>query len=134
MVGRLTDIEEVIDHAAHHVTRVHAIEVAEAKPLILVEKVLAHLRFHAGAHDMALGRHEIAACATNEVHDYEPNGNHADRCHNRMLPLGEKTVGERAQNHRKRKVNTCDNKRANGIGNEKMLLRAIVGKKTAEHG
>ena len=51
-----------------------------------------------------------------------------------MLPLGEKTVGERAQNHRKRKVNTCDNKRANGIGNEKMLLRAIVGKKTAEHG
>ncbi len=42
VVRSLADVKQVVDHAAHHVARVDAVEIAEAEALVLVKQVLAH--------------------------------------------------------------------------------------------
>ena len=68
VVRRLADIEQVVDHAAHHVARAVAIEVCKAKPFILIEQVLTHLGLHARAHHVAPIAHKVAAGTANDIH------------------------------------------------------------------
>lgn len=42
VVGRLADVKEVGDHAAHEVAGVVPVKVGEAEALVLVKQVLAH--------------------------------------------------------------------------------------------
>ena len=85
---RLTDIEQVVDHATHHVARAVAIEVCKAKALVLIEQVLAHLGLHARAHHVAPVAHKVAAGATDGIHQHQAHCNHTERLHNGGLALG----------------------------------------------
>ena len=129
----LADIEQVVDHAAHHVARAVAIEIRKAKTLVLIEQVLAHLGLHARAHHMTPITHKVAAGATDDIHQHQAHRNHAERLHNGSLALGEESTGQIAQNDRKRQVNGSKHQSANSIGNKKPHLGLVIRKKPSKH-
>lgn len=129
MVRRLADIEQVVDHAAHHVARAVAIEVCKAKALVLIEQVLAHLGLHARAHHMAPVAHKVAAGAADGIHQHQSHRNHTERLHNGSLTLGKQPAGQIAQNNRKRKVNGSKHQSTNSIGNKKPRLGLVIREK-----
>lgn len=134
MVRGLADVEEVVHHTAHHVARVHAVEVCEAEALVLVEKILPHARLHACAHDVTLCGNEVAAAHAHKVHRHKSKGDHAERSHDRVRALKEEPAGERAQNHGKRKVDAGDDERTHGVCDEEAALRTVIRQEAAKHG
>ena len=130
---RLADVEQVVDHAAHHVARAVAIEVRKAKALVLIEQVLAHLGLHARAHHMSPITHKVAAGATDGIHQYQAHRNHAERLHNGSLALGKEPAGQIAQNDRKRQVNGGKHQSTNSIGNKKPHLGLVIRQKPLKH-
>ena len=133
MVRRLADIEQVVDHAAHHVARAVTVEVRKAKALILVEQVLAHLGLHARAHHVAPVAHKVAAGATDDIHQHQTHRDHTERLHNGSLTLGKQPAGQIAQNNRKRKVNGGKHQSTNSISNKKPHLGLVIRKKPLKH-
>lgn len=105
VVRRLADIEQVIDHAAHHVARAVAIKVRKAKPFVLIEQVLAHFGLHARAHHMTPIAHKIAAGAADDIHQHQSHRDHTERLHNSSLTLGKEPAGQIAQDNGERQVN-----------------------------
>ena len=130
---RLADVEQVVDHAAHHVARAVAIEVRKAKTLVLIEQVLAHLGLHARTHHMAPIAHKVAAGAADGIHQHQAHRNHTERLHNGSLALGEEPTGQIAQNNRKRQVNGGKHQSTNSIGNKKPHLGLVVRKESSKH-
>ena len=133
VMRRLADIEQVVDHAAHHVARAVTVEVRKAKALILVEQVLAHLGLHARAHHVAPVAHKVAAGATDDIHQHQTHRDHTERLHNGSLTLGKQPTGQIAQNNRKRKVNGGKHQSTNSIGNKKPHLGLVIRKKPFKH-
>ena len=133
VVCRLADIEQVVDHAAHHVTRAVAIEVRKAKALVLIEQVLAHLGLHARAHHMAPVTHKVATGATDGIHQYQANRDHTERLHNSSLTLGKEPTGQIAQDNGKRQVNGGKHQGTNSIGNKKPHLGLVIRQKPLQH-
>ena len=130
---RLADIEQVVDHATHHVARAVAIEVRKAKALVLIEQVLAHLGLHARAHHVAPIAHKIAASAANGIHEHQAHRDHTERLHNGSLALGKEPAGQIAQNDRERQVNSSKHQSANSIGNKKPHLGLVIRQKPLQH-
>ena len=130
---RLADIEQVVDHATHHVTRAVTVEVRKAKALVLVKQVLAHLGLHARAHHVAPVAHKVAAGATDDIHQHQTHRDHTERLHDGSLTLSKQPTGQIAQNNRKRKVNGGKHQSANSIGNKKPHLGLVVRKKPLQH-
>lgn len=118
MVRRLADIEQVVDHAAHHVARAVAIEVCKAKALVLIEQVLAHLGLHARAHHMAPVAHKVAAGAADGIHQHQSHRNHTECPHNGSLTLGKQPSGQITQDNGERQVNGSKHQGANSISNK----------------
>ena len=133
VMRRLADIEQVVDHAAHHVARAVAVEVRKAKALILVEQVLAHLGLHTRAHHVTPIAHKIAAGAADGIHQHQAHRDHAERLHNGSLTLSKQPTGQIAQNNRKRKVNGSKHQSANSISNKKPHLGLVIRKKPLKH-
>ena len=133
VVCRLADIEEVVDHATHHVTRAVAIEVRKAKAFILIEQVLAHLGLHARAHHVTPVTHKVATGATDGIHQYQANRDYTERLHNSSLTLGKEPAGQIAQNNGKRQVNGGKHQSANSIGNKKPHLGLVIRQKPSKH-
>ena len=133
VMRRLADVEQVVDHAAHHVARAVAIEVRKAKALVLIEQVLAHLGLHARAHHMAPIAHKVAAGTTDGIHQHHAHRDHTERLHNGSLTLGKEPAGQIAQNDRKRQVNGGKHQSANSIGNKKPHLGLVVRQKPLKH-
>ena len=132
-VRRLADIEQVVDHAAHHVTRAVAIKVRKAKTLVLIEQVLTHLGLHARAHHVAPIAHKVAAGAAGGIHQHQSHRDHTERLHNGSLALGKQPAAQIAQDNGKRQVNGGEHQGANGIGNKKPHLGLVVRQKTLQH-
>ena len=133
VVRRLADIEQVVDHAAHHVARAVAVKVRKAKALILVKQVLAHLGLHARAHHVTPIAHKIAAGAADDIHQHQTYRDHTERLHNGSMTLGKQPTGQIAQNNRKRKVNGGKHQSTNSIGNKKPHLGLVIRKKPFKH-
>ena len=133
VVCRLADIEEVVDHATHHVTRAVAIEVRKAKAFILIEQVLAHLGLHARAHHVTPVTHKVATGATDGIHQYQANRDQTERLHNSSLTLGKEPAGQIAQDNGKRQVNGGKHQSANSIGNKKPHLGLVIRQKPSKH-
>ena len=133
MVRRLADIEQVVDHAAHHVARAVAVEVCKAKALILVEQVLTHFGLHTRAHHVTPIAHKVAAGAADGIHQHQAHRDHAERLHNGSLTLSKQPTGQIAQNNRKRKVNGSKHQSANSISNKKPHLGLVIRKKPLKH-
>ena len=130
---RLADIEQVVDHAAHHVARAVAIEVRKAKALVLVKQVLAHLGLHARTHHVAPVAHKVAAGAANGIHQHQTHRHYAERLHNGSLTLSKEPTGQIAQDNGERQVNGGKHQGANSIGNKKPHLGLVIRKKTLQH-
>ena len=130
---RLADIEQVVDHAAHHVARAVAVEVRKAEALILVEQVLAHLGLHARAHHVAPIAHKIAAGAADGIHQHQAHCNHAERLHNDSLTLSKEPTGQIAQDNGERQVNGGKHQSTNSISNKKPHLGLVIRKKPFKH-
>ena len=133
VMRRLADIEQVVDHAAHHVARAVAVEVRKAKALILVKQVLAHLGLHARAHHVTPIAHKVAAGTADGIHQHQAHRDHTERLHNGSLTLGKQPTGQIAQNNRKRQVNGGKHQGANRIGNKKPHLGPVIRQKTLQH-
>ena len=133
VMRRLADIEQVVDHAAHHVTRAVAVEVRKAKALILVEQVLAHFGLHARAHHVAPIAHKIAAGAADGIHQHQAHRDHAERLHNGSLTLSKQPTGQIAQDNGKRQVNGGKHQSTNSISNKKPHLGLVIRKKPLQH-
>ena len=122
----LTDVEEVVDHAAHHVARVMGVKVGEAEALVLVEQVLAHARLHASTHDVPLCGDEINACRTNDIKPHEPEPQEQKPVHDGRRALGEQPTRQRAQDNRKRQVDPRIRQRADRVGDKQPLLGPVI--------
>ena len=133
VVRRLADIEQVVDHAAHHVARAVTVEVRKAKALILVEQVLAHLGLHARTHHVTPIAHKIAAGAADGIHQHQAHRNHAERLHNDSLTLSKEPTGQIAQDNGERQVNGGKHQSTNSIGNKKPHLGLVIREKPFKH-
>ena len=133
MVRRLADIEQVVDHAAHHVARAVAVEVCKAKALILVEQVLAHFGLHTRAHHVTPIAHKIAAGAADGIHQHQAHRDHAERLHNGSLTLSKQPTGQIAQDNGERQVNGGKHQSTNSISNKKPHLGLVIRKKPLQH-
>ena len=133
VVRRLADIEQVVDHTAHHVTRAVAIEVCKAKPFVLIEQVLTHLGLHARAHHVAPIAHKVAAGAADGIHQHQSHRDHAERLHNGSLALGKQPSGQIAQDNGKRQVNGGKHQGTNSISNKKPHLGLVIRQKPSKH-
>ena len=133
VVRRLADIEQVVDHAAHHVARAVAVEVRKAKALILVEQVLAHFGLHTRAHHVTPIAHKIAAGAADDIHQHQAHRDHAERLHNGSLTLSKQPTGQIAQDNGERQVNGGKHQSTNSISNKKPHLGLVVRKKPLQH-
>ncbi len=133
VVGSLADIKEVVNHAAHHVARAHAIKVGKPHTLVLVKQILAHLGLHARAHNVAPCRDKVAAATTHQVQKHQTNSNVAQGPHNGLGPFAKKSVSQTAQNAWKREVNRGNHNGSHRVGYKEMHLRLVVGKESPEH-
>ena len=133
VMRRLADIEQVVDHAAHHVARTVAVEVRKAKALILVEQVLTHFGLHTRAHHVTPIAHKIAAGTADGIHQHQPHRDHTERLHNSSLALSKQPTGQIAQNNGERQVNGGKHQSTNSISNKKPHLGLVIRQESSKH-
>ncbi len=92
VVGRLANVKEVRDQAAHQVARLVVVVKREAHALVGVKEVGAHAALHAGAHDVAPKDHEVAAGKAHQIHDDQAHGHKTQSAQDLIGPLGEQAL------------------------------------------
>ena len=131
-MGALSNVKEVVGHAAEQVSRVVMVKVREAEPLIGVKQVLAHLRLHAHAHDVAPRGDKPTAEVPKRVDAYQAYGNVGHRGADGVRSFGKDSRGEPTQYLRKGQVNRRETKGAYGVSYKQLNMRFIVHKKCVE--
>jgi hypothetical protein len=100
--------------------------VGKGQPLKMVEQILAHIRFHPGAHDMPPGSNVILAEVFDDVQDEQGQAHVADGFQNEFLIPGEEILAQIIENLRKGQIHSRNNHGTEHIGIKKKAVRLIV--------
>ena len=126
VVGEFRDVEQVGHELAHHLPGVVPAVIGEGKLFIVVEKLLAHVPLHIGAHHVPLIADIIFAQALHDVHDEQACGDERQDGEDRLTVPGEEGVGHGAKDLGVGEVDDADRRRADQVNKKDRFIRCIV--------
>jgi len=124
------DVEQIGEKLAHHFAGVVFVIIGKGKPLQVVEKILPHVAFHSGAHDVAPSGDEILAAEPDQIKHKHSAADPENGPENLFPGAGEKPFGQIIQNLRERKVNRRKHQRADHIKPEQKPVWPIITNKS----
>ena len=126
VVGEFRDVEQVGYKLAHHLPGIVPAVIGEGKLFIVVEKLLAHVPLHIGAHHVPLVADIIFAQALDDIHGKQSRGDKWQRREDHLAVPGEEGGGHGAQDLRVGKVDDADRRRADQVNKKDRFIRCIV--------